>query len=72
MENGEESKAHAIEAKDGGEPEYVDRRGPAEDEETGGEKDGAEHHWGKAGFGDGFVVVLFKFAEVEFIVTRYC
>jgi len=42
---------------------------PAEDEETGGEEDGADHHWGEAGFRDGAVVVLNEAAGIEGVIA---
>lgn len=56
LENGEESETHADEADAGAEPEDMGGGGLAEDEQAGCEE-GANHHGGNAGFGDGPVVV---------------
>lgn len=69
LEDGEEAEAHAGEADAGRKPEDVRGRCPAEYEEAGSEEDGAEHHGGEAGFGDGFVVVALELAGVEFVVS---
>lgn len=46
----------------------LDLGSPAKDEEATGKEHGAEHHWWKAGFGDGAVVVCFEARDVEFLV----
>ncbi len=46
----------------------LDLGSPTKNEEATGEEHGAEHHWWKAGFGDGSVVVCFKAGDVEFLV----
>lgn len=43
--------------------------GPAEYEEPGCEEEGADHYWRETGFGNRFVVVSFKLADVEFVVS---
>lgn len=72
MENSEEAKSHADESDAGRDPEYVAVGCPAEDEETGYEEKRADHHWGKARFGNGAVVVCFEFANVKTVVTGKC
>ena len=72
MENGKEAKSHADKSYAGSNPEYVAVGCPAEDEEAGGEEDGANHHWGQTCFGDGAVAVRFEFLDVEFIVAELC
>ena len=69
MENGEESETHEEEAEEGKEEVEMWLGGPAEDEEAGGEEQGAEHHGGKTGFGNGFVGVELEFEDVEFVVA---
>jgi hypothetical protein len=69
LEDGKESKAHAYETNDRSEPEDRTRRCPPEDEKASSEKYGANHHRWEAGFGDGFVAILFELADVEFIVA---
>lgn len=69
MEDGEEAEAHTDESDHGCDPGDGFGGCPAEDEEAAGEEDGAEHHGWEAGFGDGFVVVLREFFDVEFVVA---
>lgn len=68
LEDREEAESHADESYTGSQPENMVGGGPAENEESGGKEDGADHHGWKASFRDGFVVVLLESADIEFVV----
>jgi hypothetical protein len=72
LENSEEAESHADESDARSEPEYVAVGCPAEDEEAGSEKDGADHHWRQARFGSGAVAVCLEFSDVKFVVAGLC
>jgi len=69
LEDREESKAHADECDHWCYWSNGTGGGPAENEKPTREKDGAEHHWWKACFWNGFVVVFVEFLDVEFVVA---
>lgn len=70
LENSEEPKAHRHKTNDRSKPEDVFVGCPAEDKEASGEEDRSNHHRWKARFWNGFIAILFEFADIEFIITR--